>query len=319
MSTGKEEEEDDDDVALPGFRFHPTDEELVAFYLRRKIEKRPLSIELIKQVDIYKYEPWDLPGSSNVEDKEWYFFCKRGRKYRNSVRPNRVITGSGFWKATGIDKQIYSSDGSRDCIGLKKSLVYYQGSAGKGTKTDWMMHEFRLPPGPDKGTKNIVDAKNIAREAEVWTLCRILKRSNSYKKVVMAADLREVATKRSNNVSHSTVDTSSETCSVESCDKIGYNISFSSSAPVVSHQNFQHQYQYEKKPYACNVDCIMNTNQQVQGQYFMSSVKSQAPSSSSSMCADTYHEFLRHPENWEDLQSIFDYAAATTATHPFHL
>lgn len=316
MSTGKEEAEDD--VPLPGFRFHPTDEELVAFYLRRKVEKRPLSIELIKQVDIYKYDPWDLPRSSNVEDKEWYFFCKRGRKYRNSIRPNRVITGSGFWKATGIDKQIYSSEGSRDCIGLKKSLVYYQGSAGKGTKTDWMMHEFRLPPGPDKGTKNIVDAKNIAREAEVWTLCRILKRNNSYKKAVMAADWREVAMKRSNNVSHSTVlDTSSETCSVESCDKIGYNISFGSSAPVVSHQNFLHQYQYEKKPYACNVDCTMNSNQQVQGQYFMSSVRSQVPSSSSSMCADTNHEFLRQVENWEDLQSIVDYAAA--AAHPLYL
>ncbi|XP_073157831.1 transcription factor JUNGBRUNNEN 1-like isoform X2 [Henckelia pumila] len=331
-STGKEEEEDDGDVPLPGFRFHPTDEELVGFYLRRKVEKRPLSIQLIKQVDIYKYDPWDLPKSSNSEDKEWYFFCKRGRKYRNSVRPNRVITGSGFWKATGIDKQIYSSsssEGSRDCIGLKKSLVYYQGSAGKGTKTDWMMHEFRLPPaaGPDKGPKNIivVDAKsnNIAREAEVWTLCRILKRNNSYKKVAMAADWREAAAKRSNNVSHSTVDTSSETCSVESCDKIGYNvISFSTnSTPVLSHHNFQHQY-YEKKPYACDVDCTMNSNQHFHGQYFMSSAKSQAPSSSSSMCAaDTninHDEFLRHVENWEDLQSIVDNAAAA-ATHPFYL
>lgn len=80
-------------------------------------------------------------------DKEWYFFCIRGRKYRNSIRPNRV-TGSGFWKATGIDKPIYSVKEAdhHECIGLKKSLVYYRGSAGKGTKTDWMMHEFRLPP-----------------------------------------------------------------------------------------------------------------------------------------------------------------------------
>ncbi|KAJ6736066.1 PROTEIN CUP-SHAPED COTYLEDON 2-RELATED [Salix viminalis] len=39
---------------LPGFRFHPTDEELVGFYLRRKVEKKPSSIELIKQIDIYK-------------------------------------------------------------------------------------------------------------------------------------------------------------------------------------------------------------------------------------------------------------------------
>ena len=52
----------DDDVQLPGFRFHPTDEELVGFYLRRKLEGKPLSIELIKQIDIYKYDPWDLPS-----------------------------------------------------------------------------------------------------------------------------------------------------------------------------------------------------------------------------------------------------------------
>lgn len=69
MSTSKyytreeEEEEDQAEMALPGFRFHPTDEELVGFYLRRKVEKRPpINIELIKQIDIYKYEPWDLPS-----------------------------------------------------------------------------------------------------------------------------------------------------------------------------------------------------------------------------------------------------------------
>jgi hypothetical protein len=52
----------EDEVVLPGFRFHPTDEELVGFYLQRKIDKKPLRIELIKQIDIYKYDPWDLPS-----------------------------------------------------------------------------------------------------------------------------------------------------------------------------------------------------------------------------------------------------------------
>ncbi|CAK9162904.1 unnamed protein product [Ilex paraguariensis] len=50
-----------DEVMLPGFRFHPTDEELVGFYLMRKIQQQSIPIELIKQVDIYKYDPWDLP------------------------------------------------------------------------------------------------------------------------------------------------------------------------------------------------------------------------------------------------------------------
>lgn len=89
-------------------------------------------------------------GGGGAGEKEWYFFCRRGRKYKNSMRPNRV-TRSGFWKATGIDRPIYSS--GRECIGLKKSLVYYRGSAGKGTKTDWMMHEFRLPGPHDSAAK----------------------------------------------------------------------------------------------------------------------------------------------------------------------
>ncbi|XP_038888171.1 putative NAC domain-containing protein 94 [Benincasa hispida] len=175
-------EGDDDQIPLPGFRFHPTDEELVSFYLRRKVEKRPISLELIKQIDIYKHNPWDLPyGSSKVGDKEWYFYCKRGRKYKNSIRPNRV-TGSGFWKATGIDKPVYSNGGEgNECIGLKKTLVYYRGSAGKGSKTDWMMHEFRLPPPSPTNNPKLLqpNSKNFAQEAEIWTLCRIFKRNVS--------------------------------------------------------------------------------------------------------------------------------------------
>ncbi|CAI9089957.1 OLC1v1024615C1 [Oldenlandia corymbosa var. corymbosa] len=172
----KEEGEEEEESMLPGFRFHPTDEELIGFYLRRKVERKPLKIELIKQLDIYKYDPWDLPMpkvSSAGEMKEYYVFCLRERKYRNSVRPNRV-TASGFWKATGIDKNIYSNSttiNNNECIiGLKKSLVYYTGKAGKGTKTNWMMHEFRLPP----------NWKNThPQEAEEdWTVCRIFKRNS---------------------------------------------------------------------------------------------------------------------------------------------
>lgn len=47
----------------PGFRFHPTDEELVRYYLRRKICGKPFRFDAISDIDIYKLEPWDLPGS----------------------------------------------------------------------------------------------------------------------------------------------------------------------------------------------------------------------------------------------------------------
>ncbi|GMI67398.1 hypothetical protein HRI_000409100 [Hibiscus trionum] len=156
-----------EDVMLPGFRFHPTDEELVGFYLKKKIQQKSLPIELIKQLDIYKYEPWDLPKLAASGEKEWYFYCPRDRKYRNSARPNRV-TRAGFWKATGTDRPIHTSDGTQ-CIGLKKSLVFYRGRAAKGTKTDWMMHEFRLPSLSDK-TLSANDS---------WAICRIFRKNNS--------------------------------------------------------------------------------------------------------------------------------------------
>jgi len=46
----------------PGFRFHPTDEELVVQYLKRKVFSFPLPASVIPEVDVCKSDPWDLPG-----------------------------------------------------------------------------------------------------------------------------------------------------------------------------------------------------------------------------------------------------------------
>jgi len=51
----------------PGFRFHPTDEELVAYYLKRKVSGRAIEDDVIAVVDLYKCEPWDLPGKLVVD------------------------------------------------------------------------------------------------------------------------------------------------------------------------------------------------------------------------------------------------------------
>lgn len=62
MSGEGKDHEEEDEAKLPGFRFHPTDEELLGYYLRRKVENKPIKLELIKQIDIYKFDPWDLPS-----------------------------------------------------------------------------------------------------------------------------------------------------------------------------------------------------------------------------------------------------------------
>ncbi|KAG8046332.1 hypothetical protein GUJ93_ZPchr0008g13465 [Zizania palustris] len=149
------------DMVMPGFRFHPTEEELIEFYLRRKVEGKRFNIELIAFKNLYDYDPWDLPALASIGDKEWFFYVPRDRKYRNGDRPNRV-TPSGYWKATGADR-IVRVEGNRS-IGLKKTLVFYVGKAPKGLRSSWIMNEYRLPHG---------DADRYQKEI---SLCRVYKR-----------------------------------------------------------------------------------------------------------------------------------------------
>ncbi|VAI38844.1 unnamed protein product [Triticum turgidum subsp. durum] len=125
----------------PGFRFHPTDDELVEHYLCRKAAGQRLPVPIIAEVDLYRFDPWALPDRALFGTREWYFFTPRDRKYPNGSRPNRAA-GNGYWKATGADKPVAPRGGRT--MGIKKALVFYAGKAPKGVKTDWIMHEYRL-------------------------------------------------------------------------------------------------------------------------------------------------------------------------------
>jgi hypothetical protein len=59
----------------PGFRFHPTDEELVVHYLCRKVAQQQLPVSIIAEVDLYKFDPWDLPGACVVCPLPCFFLC----------------------------------------------------------------------------------------------------------------------------------------------------------------------------------------------------------------------------------------------------
>ncbi|KAM7500334.1 hypothetical protein LguiA_024748 [Lonicera macranthoides] len=153
----------------PGFRFHPTDEEIITHYLTEKVTNSNFSAKAIGEADLNKCEPWDLPKKAKMGEKEWFFFCQRDRKYPTGMRTNRA-TESGYWKATGKDKEIYKGKGR--LVGMKKTLVFYRGRAPKGEKTNWVMHEFRL-----EGKFSYYNLPKSAKDE--WVVCRVFHKNNT--------------------------------------------------------------------------------------------------------------------------------------------
>ncbi|KAJ8527217.1 hypothetical protein K7X08_029694 [Anisodus acutangulus] len=149
----------------PGFRFCPSDEELVFHYLYKKIYNEEDVIKgTLVEIDLHTCEPWQLPEVAKLNSSEWYFFSFRDRKYATGFRANRATT-SGYWKATGKDRTVLDPQ-TRNIVGMRKTLVFYKNRAPNGIKTDWIMHEFRLenPHIPLK---------------EDWVLCRVFHKAKS--------------------------------------------------------------------------------------------------------------------------------------------
>ncbi|XVF48146.1 hypothetical protein PTKIN_Ptkin03bG0167900 [Pterospermum kingtungense] len=164
------EGEGKEETLPPGFRFHPTDEELITYYLVNKISDGSFTGRAIADVDLNKCEPWDLPGKAKMGEKEWYFFSLRDRKYPTGVRTNRA-TNTGYWKTTGKDKEIFNSVTS-ELVGMKKTLVFYRGRAPRGEKTNWVMHEYRIHSKSSFRTT----------KQDEWVVCRVFQKSAGVKK-----------------------------------------------------------------------------------------------------------------------------------------
>ncbi|KAK6122219.1 hypothetical protein DH2020_044034 [Rehmannia glutinosa] len=164
----------------PGFRFHPTEEELLHYYLRKKVACEKIDLDVIRDVDLNKLEPWDIQEKCKIgstPQNDWYFFSHKDKKYPTGTRTNRA-TAAGFWKATGRDKVIHSNFRR---IGMRKTLVFYRGRAPHGQKSDWIMHEYRLD---DNTTHESSNASNIAGDSgskKAGSFARVFKKKNYHK------------------------------------------------------------------------------------------------------------------------------------------
>ncbi|KAG2576335.1 NAC domain-containing protein 43-like [Panicum virgatum] len=168
----------------PGFRFHPTEEELLNYYLRKKVASQEIDLDVIRDVDLNKLEPWDIQEKCKIgsgPQNDWYFFSHKDKKYPTGTRTNRA-TAAGFWKATGRDKAIYNAVKR---IGMRKTLVFYKGRAPHGQKSDWIMHEYRLDDpaasGDAAATVAAAAASSDAGQEDGWVVCRVFKKKHHHK------------------------------------------------------------------------------------------------------------------------------------------
>ncbi|XP_022767032.1 NAC domain-containing protein 90-like [Durio zibethinus] len=161
----------------PGFRFYPTEEELVSFYLHHKLERKRedlnrLMDRVIPIVDIYDFNPWDLPQFSlqlcHKDPEQWFFFIPRQENEVRGGRPRR-LTSTGYWKATGSPGCVYSS-GNRP-IGIKRTMVFYNGRAPNGRKTEWKMNEYKAIEEADSSNGATPSLRHE------FSLCRVYKKS----------------------------------------------------------------------------------------------------------------------------------------------
>ncbi|ONK78427.1 uncharacterized protein A4U43_C02F18650 [Asparagus officinalis] len=161
----------------PGFNFSPSDVHLVAFYLRRRISGVMIPSSLVRELDVYSTEPWNLPaggllqpesegeysdlfGFPESEEKRMLFFTRRHPISARSRKFNRNA-GCGLWHCGSKDKDV--KHGSQ-VIGYRLQFTFRKmGVGNQKVHTNWIMHEFRL----DKET-------NI----DSLVLCKIFKRKH---------------------------------------------------------------------------------------------------------------------------------------------
>ncbi|KAL5229910.1 hypothetical protein ABZP36_028686 [Zizania latifolia] len=169
----------------PGYRFYPTEEELVRFYLRHKLEgvRGPDIERVIPVADVCSLDPWQLPEVHRPDlcagdGEPWFYFCPRQEREARGGRPSRT-TPSGYWKAAGTPGWVYSADGRP--IGTKKTMVFYRGRAPAGNKTEWKMNEYRAFEGDvdvDAAAAHAAaPAPNPPQTMSEFSLCRLYTRS----------------------------------------------------------------------------------------------------------------------------------------------
>ncbi|XP_047060683.1 NAC domain-containing protein 83-like [Lolium rigidum] len=149
-----------------GFRFRPTDEELVLHYLRRKAFACPLPADIIPVADLARIHPSDLPGDADGE--RFFFHLPATRCWRKGGGSGRAGGAGGVWRASGKETLVLAPRCGRP-VGARRTLVFC--ARGGRARTAWTMHEYRLLPAALGAW-----AAAAAAKPKDWVVCRVFKK-----------------------------------------------------------------------------------------------------------------------------------------------
>ncbi|KAE9457178.1 hypothetical protein C3L33_10919, partial [Rhododendron williamsianum] len=206
----------------PGCRFYPSEEQLLCYYLTSKNNNtsndRRLELfdDVINEVDLYNYNPFDLPDSTcfrfgpGGRKRHWY--CYVAARVLSSGGGGRRRAGGGYWKRRGGVRDVVG--GKKVVVGTRRSFVYYLGGDEKKKKnnavrTEWVMYEYALVGRGIFLWTCIIwwySISNFTLFQDSFFLCRVFVRScsrnNGSEHVVSSCGEGSVATVRHIGIQH---------------------------------------------------------------------------------------------------------------------
>ncbi|XP_042981925.1 NAC domain-containing protein 30-like [Carya illinoinensis] len=139
------------DLVPTGFRFRPTDEELVCCYLKNKIEGNSLPCDIIVECELYGVkEPWEIwatfggdhPDDDQDLNRFLYLFTRLKNMANRGSRIQRRV-GSGSWKGERKADRVRAHQSGK-CVGLKKRFHYENQRSMHHRR--WLLDEYSLVP-----------------------------------------------------------------------------------------------------------------------------------------------------------------------------
>ncbi|XP_055817050.1 NAC transcription factor 32-like [Solanum dulcamara] len=164
-----------------GFRFHPTDRELINYLKNFMLHEIMPPIDFIKVKDLFgDFEPWQI-----IDGEKTCYFLSRLTRFKNSKKKFSRTVGSGTWRGQTCGKPIKDLSKKNITIGYKRSLRY-ESDIEKDQSEKWLMREYFLPDEYIKKNNN----------KDIFVICKIKDKKqkqeeNNYKEV-MEEDVDEL-------------------------------------------------------------------------------------------------------------------------------